>query len=530
MLQILGCITIDHDLRLVVLAGVLCMFASFTAMEALARARSAAGRAQLLWTLGTGTVAGCGVWSTHFVAMLAYKSSLPITYDVSLTVGSILTAVIVATAGIQVALRHSAVVGGAVLGFAVGAMHYMGMGALRGPVEMSWDIGYVGASLIIGPALGAAALAVAMRGRELGRTVLAAGLFTLGIVGLHFTGMTALTLTPIAAAAPVGAMEPMSLALAVAAIALMIIGFGFVGTFVDAHLAQRAVAEADRLRAHIAELEATKRDLEATSSNLLKALAAAAASSQSKSQFLAAMSHELRTPLNAIIGYSELMRMELYGPLGDARYADYMGDIHKSGSHLLSLINDILDLARLDASRVELDDEDIDIRELIDETTRAVAPQAREAGLRVESDLPPLVPRVRADRRRVKQILLNLLSNAVKFTPDGGQVRVFIAWSHDGFEISVADTGIGMRPEDIPLALDRFGQVDNTLARQYEGTGLGLPLVKQLIELHGGGLRIESALGAGTTVTVAFPGDRVLGPAHAVATTAEFAAVAVNAA
>jgi len=243
----------------------------------------------------------------------------------------------------------------------------------------------------------------------------------------------------------------------------------------------------------------------------LKALSAAAASSQAKSQFLAAMSHELRTPLNAIIGYSELIRTEVYGPLGDARYVDYLGDIHSSGSHLLALINDILDLARLDANRVELDDEDFDLGELIDETMRAVGPQAAEAELVLEHRSAERPPHVRADRRRVKQVLLNLLSNAVKFTPEGGHVRVLVERAPDALSVSVSDTGIGMGPDDIAVALERFGQVDGSLARRYEGTGLGLPLVKQLIELHGGSLRLTSAPGAGTTATITFPIERMRG-------------------
>jgi len=512
MLSILGCITVDHDLGLVVLAGVICLFASVTAIELLSHARATQNRAQLLWIAATGAVTGCGVWTTHFVAMLAYRSALPITYDLALTTLSILAAVVLASVGVWIAVKaRMSAAGGAFVGVAVGTMHYIGMAALRGPVEVSWDASYVAASLIIGPALSAVAFTVGLRAATMLRRVQAAGLLTLGIVALHFTGMTGLTLTPIAdASASVGALAPTSIAVAVAAIALLITGLGLTGTLVDRHLGERAEAEAERLRAHIVELEATKLHLEETSRNLMDALAAAAQSSQSKSQFLAAMSHELRTPLNAIIGYSELIRMEPYGTLGDPRYGDYIGDIHSSGSHLLSLINDVLDLARLDASRVALDEEELDLAQIIDETLRVVMPQATEAQLTLDCRLPAGLPAVSVDRRRMKQVLLNLLSNAVKFTPAGGRVGVSVAPFGDGLAIVVSDSGIGMKAEDIPIALERFGQIDSRLSRKYEGTGLGLPLAKQLIELHGGRLHIESVPGAGTTVSVILPADRVL--------------------
>lgn len=512
MLSILGCITVDHDLGLVVLAGVICMFASATAIELLSHARATAGRGQILWISATGAVAGCGVWTTHFVAMLAYRSSLPITYDVALTVLSIVAAVVLATGGIWVAVRlHMAAAGGAFVGVAIGTMHYIGMAALRGPIATTWDASYVAASLIVGPVLSAVAFASALRATTPIGRVRAAGILTLAIVALHFTAMTALSLTPVAGTAvATGTLEPTSIAVAVAAIAILITGLGLTGTLVDRHLGERAQAEAERLRAHVVELEATQRSLEETSSNLMAALGAAAQSSQSKSQFLAAMSHELRTPLNAIIGYSELMSLEPYGALGDPRYKEYIGDIHSSGSHLLSLINDVLDLARLDANRVTLDDEHVDVAQMIDEALRGVSPQAAAANLSLEQRLASGLPLVKVDRRRMKQVLLNLLSNAVKFTPAGGRVHVSAAPFGEGLAIVVRDTGIGMKPEDIPVALERFGQIDSRLARKYEGTGLGLPLAKQLIELHGGRLHIESEPGIGTTVSVILPAERVL--------------------
>jgi signal transduction histidine kinase len=278
----------------------------------------------------------------------------------------------------------------------------------------------------------------------------------------------------------------------------------------DQHLASRATAEAARLRHHIGELELTKRQLEATSADLQTALNVAATASQAKSQFLATMSHELRTPLNAIIGFSEMLAGETFGPLGDERYPDYARSIHASGRHLLQLINDILDFTRLDAGRLELHDEEIDLSDLVADTLRMIELEAARAGIALEIALDDDLPLLRADARRVRQVLLNLLSNAVKFTPRGGAVRLTAISRGSELDIVIADTGIGIAAEDIPRALERFGQVDSSLSRKYEGTGLGLPLARRLMELHGGRLDLESAVGIGTTVTANFPGERLV--------------------
>ncbi len=264
------------------------------------------------------------------------------------------------------------------------------------------------------------------------------------------------------------------------------------------------------LRAHVVELEATKRELQTTAENLTKALDAAAAASQAKSQFLATMSHELRTPLNAIIGFSELLKGELFGPIGDARYKGYVNDVHRSGKHLLSLVNDVLDFSKIDAGHLTLQEDQIDIRETLATSLRMVAGQADSNGVTIEQEIAHDLPILRADERRIRQILLNLLSNAVKFTPRGGTVRMIAFVDEREFVVQVADTGIGMAKEDIPRALERFGQLDSDLNRKYEGTGLGLPLTKKLAELHGGRLEIESELCVGTKVTVAFPAERLI--------------------
>jgi PAS domain S-box-containing protein len=237
---------------------------------------------------------------------------------------------------------------------------------------------------------------------------------------------------------------------------------------------------------------------------------AAEEGSRLKSEFLANMSHELRTPLNAVIGFSEAMLAGLGGKL-EERGRDYVGDIAESGRHLLDLINDILDLSKIEAGKLELDEEAVDLAAAALASERIIAPRARQAGVALVASVDPALPPVRGDERRLRQILLNLLSNAVKFTPSGGEVRVEAKRTRDGgIELTVADTGIGMRPEDIPLALELFRQVDGALNRRFEGTGLGLPLVKSLAALHDAAFRIESAPGAGTRAILSLPRARVL--------------------
>jgi PAS domain S-box-containing protein len=233
------------------------------------------------------------------------------------------------------------------------------------------------------------------------------------------------------------------------------------------------------------------------------------AASTAKSNFLASVSHELRTPLNAIIGFSEMIRDAVIGPL-DARYRGYGADINDSGRHLQNIINDILDISKIEGGRLELRDEIVSISECAEACRRIVASMAETAGVALAIELPAVLPLIRSDQLRFQQILLNLMSNAVKFTPTGGRVRVSAAIEAEGAIISVEDTGIGMKKADIAIALEPFRQIEGPLSRRFDGTGLGLPLAKALVELHGGRLDIQSAPAAGTTVRIRLPAERIL--------------------
>jgi two-component system cell cycle sensor histidine kinase PleC len=232
--------------------------------------------------------------------------------------------------------------------------------------------------------------------------------------------------------------------------------------------------------------------------------------SRSKTEFLANMSHELRTPLNAIIGFSQVMAEEVLGPLGSARYSGYARDIASSAQHLLGIISDILDVSKLEAGKVEIEDEDVDIGQMVRDILHLVVERARSLDIAIDIEIGAAVPQLRADGLKLKQVLLNLITNAIKFSHPGGRVRIRACVAEEGMRIEVIDHGIGMDEAEIATAITRFGQVASTWNRKHAGTGLGLPLAIGLIELHGGHIIIDSEKGVGTTVTVCLPLGRIL--------------------
>jgi len=296
----------------------------------------------------------------------------------------------------------------------------------------------------------------------------------------------------------------------------VVANFGIIQDVTKQVQAEEALRKKERiLQERVSDLEAAHRKLKDQESVLISlttrleaARDSAEAASRAKSEFLASMSHELRTPLNAIIGFSEIMSGEMFGPLGRPAYKDYAEDILHSGTHLLRIVNDILDVSKAEAGMLNLADDVVDLGQVVEDCLRLVRARAEQKTVAIETDLPDAPLRVSGDRLRLKQILLNLLSNAVKFTP-AGSVRVTLrAAEAQGVILQVADTGIGVAERDLARVMEPFTQVESSLSRSHEGTGLGLPLSRVLVELHGGELSLDSVLGEGTVATVRLPAGR----------------------
>ncbi len=237
------------------------------------------------------------------------------------------------------------------------------------------------------------------------------------------------------------------------------------------------------------------------------------AANRAKNDFLAIMSHELRTPLNAIIGFSEIIANQMFGPVGQPKYADYAGDIRASGTHLLSIINDILDISKAEAGKLMLEEEPIDPVESLNRAMRMFRQRASELGVELSFRVRDDIPWIIADPRLFNQVAINLTSNALKFTPEGGHVWIEIGLDGQGnLTLSIRDTGIGIKKADILRIFEPFVQVENAMSRTHQGTGLGLPLVRKIMSLHGGTVELDSTVGEGTTITATFPKSRFVAP------------------
>jgi two-component system, cell cycle sensor histidine kinase PleC len=260
-----------------------------------------------------------------------------------------------------------------------------------------------------------------------------------------------------------------------------------------------------------AEKDALIGELEQSKSISDEARRRAEAANIAKSRFLAQMSHELRTPLNAILGFSEVMKGEIFGPHAVPAYKDYAADIHNSGVHLLNLINEILDLSRIEAGRYELNEEAVSLTRVVEDCHHLLKLRASNRGITIHELFEPDMPRLWADERAVRQICLNLLSNGIKFTPQGGEIWLKAGWTASGGQyMSVKETGPGIPDEEIPVVLASFGQGSNSIKSAEQGAGLGLPIAKNLIDLHGGTFALKSKLRIGTEVIVTFPPKRVM--------------------
>jgi len=336
------------------------------------------------------------------------------------------------------------------------------------------------------------------------------------VVLLLVAGMTAMIASPIPLAVAAGLL-PMTIAVIVVlgpatqteALMMTVLCVGLLGYFVI--LANRLRRTSLASLSFQAEKDALIAELEQAKLNSDEARRRAESANLAKSRFLATMSHELRTPLNAILGFSEVMKSELFGAHAVPAYKDYSNDIHSSGQHLLTLINEILDLSRVEAGRYELKEEAVSLPGVVEECRHLLAMRAKSRSIAIEELLDKDLPRIWADERAVRQVTLNVLSNAIKFTPQGGAITIKVGWTRAGGQyLSIRDTGPGIPEDEIPIVLSSFGRGSLAQKNADEGSGLGLPIVKGLVELHGGEFILKSKVREGTEVVVVFPPERVM--------------------
>jgi signal transduction histidine kinase/DNA-binding response OmpR family regulator len=478
MLRIYGCLTTQHDFQLALLAVIVCLFACIATAYLMVRGRETQGGKLVLLSTVAAIVFGGGIWTTHFIAELAYRPGLPLAYDIRLTAFSLAVSVGFAWLGIVVALRYSSPwLSGVLFAGAISGMHYVGMGALRAPAEFQWDARFMVASVVITASVATIALGVLLRKAGWRYRTAGALLLVLAICGGHFTGMAALTLIPDPAVIiPDQVIAPDLLAFTIAPVTIFIITLALAGSLADTHF---------QLRAALKEAEAANR---------------------AKSDFLANMSHEIRTPMNGIIGMNGL----LLGTKLDERQRQFARSIQVSADLLLTIVNDILDISKLEADKFELERVDFDLEDVIEAVFDSCAVTARQKRLEIAGIVDPAVPNwLWGDPTRLRQILINLVGNAVKFTAYGHiLLEILPRPRQDGsqfLEFSITDTGIGMSEAVRSQLFQKFNQADNSITRRFGGTGLGLAISKRLVEWMGGEIGVTSALGEGTRFWFTLP-------------------------
>jgi len=463
MLRIVyACIFEQHDLRLAGLAAIVCLLACFSAINLFADAQEASGTRRGLLHATAATVFGAGVWTTHFIAELAYRPGIPIGYDIDLTLLSIVAAIVVTWLGMWIALRSRLRhLGGAVVGAAIAAMHYTGVAALRAPADLIWDPVMVAISVLIGGMMAAGAMELLGPKPGIAQRVGAAAMLVVAIIGLHFTAMAALTLMfNSAVAMPTEVLAPDFLAIAIASVAVLIITLGLVCSFVDS----------------------TRRTIEQSELVRKERLAAFA-------QLTARMAHELRNPMSAI--RNTLFAMKEMAAAKGIDLERPMSRAERSLARCNGIIDDLLDYTRCKEPHFAKCALDPWIAEVLRD-------QPLPSGVVIEHKLAAGCA-VSIDLERMRRVLINLVDNAVEAMTDDTSTRkvtVTTTVAGDQFELVVADTGAGIAPDVLPKVFEPLFSTKNF------GTGLGLPIVKQIVEQHGGTVGVTSEIGKGTRVVV----------------------------
>ena len=495
----------SYSLPLVALSILIAMLASLTALDLAGRVQASEGRARALWIVGGATAMGIGIWSMHFVGMLAFQLEMPMAYDAFLVVLSVVVAIGASAFALWTASHARATtarlaVAALAMGAAIAGMHYIGMAATEVNATLSYDRTLFLAS--IGIALGASFVAL-MLFRHLGadesrRTHLlrgaAAVVMGFAISGMHYTGMAAARFMPLDHDAPVATntLPPFALGIAVTITGLLVIGLALMAAMIDRSMHARTLE---------AELMAAKEAAEQTN--------------RAKSEFLSNMSHELRTPLNSVIGCANMVLTNKAKTLGEQDIA-YLGRIVANGKHLLGLINGILDLSKIEAGRIELEVAPVSVAQLVRETVLELEGQMQDRSIQLVADVPEDVRDIETDATKLKQVLINLVGNALKFTREGTVTVRVVRDDRTAMplRIEVIDTGIGIPAERLGAIFEAFQQADSSTSRQYGGTGLGLTITRSLALVMGFDVRVASEPGIGSTFTVVLaPWESVGNPA-----------------
>ncbi|HEY4541817.1 MAG TPA: MHYT domain-containing protein [Noviherbaspirillum sp.] len=498
----------SYDAPLVLVSIAVAIFASYTALRMAGRVANSRASVARRWIVGGGIAMGTGIWSMHFIGMLAFRLPIPLGYDFSITALSLFLPIAVSIVALWLVSRpvlplRQMVAGALLFGLGINLMHYTGMAAMLMQPAIVYDPGLVIASLLIAVGAAGAALWVAFRLRHRGPRIelyraLAAVIMGLAIVGMHYTGMAAAHFpagSVCRAAASGFSEENLSILVILSTVAVLTIAL-LVSTF-DAKLEARSQV--------LAITRATAEERQKLLLREQEARFEAERVGRLKDDFLATISHELRTPLNAILGWAQLLRT---GAADAARLEKGLETIERNALAQAQLIDDLLDMNRIVSGRVQLDIHPLDLAEVARRAAHSIEAEAMAKGVTLSSAVDAALPQMKGDPDRLQQVLWNLLSNAVKFTPAGGQVHLRVQAAARHAEVSVTDSGIGIAPDFLPFVFDRFRQADSSIARSYRGLGLGLSIVRQLVELHGGSVAVHSeGAGRGSTFRVCLPYD-----------------------